>query len=237
MSEAPASRVDSWTTHYQGLDDSFVLFEHEARDYFERLATTVRIHRATSVLDFGCGFGYVAELLGSVAGDLYIWDVAANMRERARRRVTRNGRSVQILELDPWHSRLPVRVDLVLVNSVVQYMQRDELHTWLARWRDLLSPRGQLVISDLITPDSGFLGEVADSLLFAARRGFLWKSLAHAAGQFGVYMRARRTLPMLRIEARELLQEAERAGLAAQILDHNLTYRRNRFTAVLERAG
>jgi SAM-dependent methyltransferase len=236
MSAPPVTTSsESWTSHYEALDDGFVLFAHEAQDYFERLAAAVTIRRDTSVLDFGCGFGYVAELVGRVAGELYVWDVAANMRERTQRRVGR-ARSVHVLALDPWPAKPPVSVDLVLVNSVAQYLTREELRAYLARWRDLLAPGGRIVLSDLITPRSGFVGEVVDSLAFAARRGFLWKSLAHAAGQLGVYLRARRSLPLLRLDESELRHDAAAAGLEATILDRNLTYRRNRFTALLARA-
>lgn len=223
----------SWTRHYESLDDAFVLFAHEAQDYFERLMRLAPIRPGSSVLDFGCGFGYVAELLGQVAGELYVWDVACNMRERTKQRIARR-RAVHVLALEPWPDVVPVCVDLVTVNSVVQYMDRDGLRAHLRRWRSLLKPSGRVLVSDLILPESRFLGEVVDSLGFAARRRFLWRSLLHASGQFGVYLQARRSLPLLRIAPRELESEALAAGLRARILEENLTYRRNRYTAVLE---
>jgi SAM-dependent methyltransferase len=86
-------------------------------------------------------------------GHLFLWDAAESMLVRARSHLAGHP-NVHFLDLsgssDPPED---LRFDLILVNSVVQYMTEDEFLAWLARWREQLAPSGQIVISDLIPPD------------------------------------------------------------------------------------
>ena len=101
----------------------------------------------------------------------------------------------------------------------------------------LLRPAGAILISDVIPPDSAFLREVADSLAFATRHGFLIKSLRKAISALGQYTRARRSNPLLRLTREQLAHMAHGAGLESQFLPENLTYRQNRVTARLSLAS
>ena len=48
-------------------------------------------------------------------------------------------------------------IDVILVNSVIQYMSAEELSQWLGRWSHMLLPGGSLVISDITTSQAGAL--------------------------------------------------------------------------------
>jgi len=69
-------------------------------------------------------------------------------------------------------------LDLVVVNSVLQYLARDELERLLDQWRAKLKPEGKLVIADVIPPGVNPLRDAAALLGFAARGGFLLAALA-----------------------------------------------------------
>ncbi len=224
-----------WVEHYEKVDDDFVLFAVEARDYCERLARVIDIDSQGTVLDFGCGFGYVTALLAPRVRQLYVWDQARNMRERCLRRVAGHT-NVALLDL-PNGVQRPMTLDLIIVNSVIQYMTAAEFDAWLQRWRALLDARGQLLISDIIPPDSAFLREVVDSLAFATRHGFLLKSLRMAAALFGRYVRARSSSPMLRLTREQVSAAARKHGYEVEFLPGNLTYRGNRTTARLRPVG
>ena len=86
-------------------------------------------------------------------------------------------------------------------------------------------------------PRSLMLREVADSLAFATRHGFLIKSLRKAISALGQYTRARRSNPLLRLTREQLAHMAHGAGLEPQFLPENLTYRQNRVTARLSLAS
>ncbi|WP_307962233.1 methyltransferase domain-containing protein, partial [Salinispora arenicola] len=64
-------------------------------------------------------------------------------------------------------------VDLMVVNSVVQYLRRDELRQLLVLARRLLTPDGRLVIGDVIPRRASVISEVAAILRLASRERFL----------------------------------------------------------------
>jgi SAM-dependent methyltransferase len=184
------------------------------------------------VLDFGCGFGFVAEMLAPHVGELFLWDASANMRRRARLNVA-GRQNIRLLDLsDPKSLPDELQFELILVNSVVQYMNLEEFSAWLLRWRSMLAPGGRIVVSDLIPPNYPALRDVPDLLSFSARRGFLVCAVWQALREIGRYWKVRRFRPLSRIGLEELSKLGKDAGLAASYLPVNLTHFRTRLTAV-----
>ena len=69
------------------------------------------------------------------------------------------------------------RLDLIVTNSVAQYLTEDELTRLLAMFRRLLAPDGTLIFADVIPPDVGALSDVSALLRYAAKHGFLVAAL------------------------------------------------------------
>ena len=64
-------------------------------------------------------------------------------------------------------------IDLVVANSLVQYIAPAELDRLLAIWRRLLAPGGVLIVADVIPPGVGVLTDAVALLRYAAKNGFL----------------------------------------------------------------
>jgi SAM-dependent methyltransferase len=221
-----------WDSYWAGLSDNQQLFREQADEYFRNLNSTFRFDPRARVLDFGCGFGYVAELLAPSVGELFLWDASANMRRRARVNVARH-QNIRLLDLsDPKCLPDELKFELILVNSVVQYMTFDEFSTWLLRWRNMLGPAGRIVISDLIPPDYPALRDFVDLLKLSARRGFLLRAMWQAFSEIWRYWGVRRVRPLSRVGREDLSEEAKRAGLTVRYLPANLTHFKKRVTAV-----
>ena len=191
MSTEPDTR-DYWQSHYDSMakHESLYLFDAESNDYFARLKRSVPLSGNIRVLDFGCGLGFVTRLLAAEAGEVGYWDYSANMLETAAARLDGTTNTTRI-ELGD--GAMPAeKFDLIVVNSVIQYMEQDVLESWLERWRELLNDDGKLLISDIILPTPAFLTEVWDSLRFARAHGFLVKTLKKDFMQYVRYLRARR---------------------------------------------
>jgi SAM-dependent methyltransferase len=68
-------------------------------------------------------------------------------------------------------------LDLVVANSLIQYLGEDELKRALATWLAKLKPGGELILADVIPPDLSPLTDATELLGFAWRGGFLVAAL------------------------------------------------------------
>jgi SAM-dependent methyltransferase len=250
LAPAPARRNDArdggpvsagWSTFFERLRPDSPLYREQSAAYVDALTAAVDVRRTGRVLDFGCGFGFVARLLAPHVSEVWFWDASENMRAEARRNTADvpNARLCDVpaaLSEDgdriAWHGPA---FDLILVNSVVQYMAREELLAWLGRWAAMLARGGKLVLSDLIPPNHRSASDVADLLRFGARNGSTLRAAADAVGGFHNYWRTSRNVPLLRVDHGELVGQADASNLDVDILAANLTHLRKRWSAVLWR--
>lgn len=206
----------------------------EAGDYLERLRRGVSLQATDRVFDFGCGFGHVAGLLAAEALSIGYWDAAEQMRVATAARTAELGDRAASFDLSgPVPDGALGAFDLVLANSVVQYMSPDELARWLPRWRSMLAPGGRIVLSDLPVPGASALAELVGMLRFAARRGFLLRAVRDAASEARRYSSSRSRSELQRWTPEEFVRLAAGHGLTARILPANLTHRAGRFSVLL----
>jgi SAM-dependent methyltransferase len=228
-----------WLTYFDHLPDSSV-HRDQAAFYVESLVGRVGVRSDQRVLDFGCGHGFVAARLAPLVGELWWWDPSTAMRSITERRTARlpNTRFCDLsgVSAEPRASTWDgPRFDLILVNSVVQYMPPEELWGWLHRWRGMLSPGGSAVLSDLIEPTHGSLADVIDLLRFGVRHGSPLRAARDALGDVAEYRRTSKAIPLVRVDAQDLAERAADAGLQTTVLSRNLTHFTKRYTAVLHR--
>jgi cyclopropane fatty-acyl-phospholipid synthase-like methyltransferase len=231
---APAQPAEGWAGYWETLNAESWLYREQSELYVEQLAAAIELRPDMRVLDFGCGFGFVVELLTGRVAEVCFWDGAENMRRHTLARVA--GRdNCRLLDLaEPKAVPDGTRFDLILVNSVVQYMTRDEFAGWLADWRRLLAPGGRVVVSDLIPPEHGSMRDVLDLLRFGRRRGVLVRALRQLAGGFFSYGKRRHATPLARYGRDELERLGQSASLRVSFLAANLTQFTRRTTAMFE---
>jgi cyclopropane fatty-acyl-phospholipid synthase-like methyltransferase len=206
----------------------------EADDHLERLCREVPLRPTDRVLDFGCGFGHVAALLATVVASVGYWDAAEQMRTAtAATTAALEDRVVPVDLSGPPPDGAAGSFDLVLANSVVQYMSADELAGWLPRWRALLAPGGRIVLSDLPRPGASDVAELVGMVRFAARRGFLVQAVREAASEARRYSSSRSRTTLRRWAPEEFARFAAGLGMGTSVLPANLTHRAGRFTVLL----
>jgi SAM-dependent methyltransferase len=221
----------SWRAYWEELSDDQQIFKEQSDEYARNVLASVISGRVARVLDFGCGFGHVAKMLAPHVGELHLWDASANMRRRARLNVA-GCQNIRFLDLsNPESDDSQLQFELILVNSVVQYMTSDEFSAWLLRWRKMLGTGGRIVVSDLIPPSYPALRDILDLLRFSARRGFLVRAVWQAFSEIWSYWGVRRTRPLSRTGREELTRVGEDSGLAVSFLPVNLTHFKKRLTA------
>ena len=139
----------TWREYFDGLKDQSPLYREQAALYVESLCAAVGVQHHQRVLDFGCGFGFVAALLAPLVAEVWWWDPSPNMRSAAERNTIDfpNARFCDLSAMpfaEPGSIWQETRFDVILINSVAQYMAPEELWAWLRQWRAMLAPNGQI---------------------------------------------------------------------------------------------
>ncbi len=125
------------------------------------------------------------------------------------------------------------RVDAILINSVLQSLDADELRAWLPRWHALLRPGGRIIASDLIVAPEPFVAALAERLRFAVTQRLPLRGLAAGLVEMRRYAAVRSSVPLTILPLERLGAWALEAGLTLQVAAANLTFRAGRCCVVL----
>lgn len=191
---------------------------------------------AAAVLDHGCGEALSAGIVAARCGRLFLCDGAPLVRERLRARFASEPRiavlSPEQLDADVAAASL----DLVVANSLAQYLSEAELDGLLAAWREKLRPGGRLVLADVIPPDLGPLADVRALLAFAWRGGFLVAALVGLARTaLSDYRKLRAELGLARYTEAAMLAKLTEAGFRPARRPSNLGHNPSRMTFEADR--
>ncbi len=189
------------------------------------------------VLDHGCGEALSADRVAAACRHLYLCDAAPLVRERLAQRFGALP-SVGILSPEAVADLPDASLDLVVANSVLQYLSRPELDASLRLWRAKLRPDGVLVLADVVPPDVSPVTDALALLRFAARGGFLI-----AAGTCLVrtalsdYRSLRRRLGLSHYTETGLLSILRAAGFTGERRPRNLGHNPARMTFLARKAA
>jgi SAM-dependent methyltransferase len=222
------SWIDYWnadTTIYANARHKQVHFKTLAADLIALVPSP-----SARVLDFGCGEALSATDLATACGSLVLSDGASNVRNLL---AARHASQPKITVATPADLEfLPDGAfDLIIANSVVQYLSIADLAALLPLWHRLLAPSGHLILGDIIPPSVGPLSDAAALLQFGAANGF-----AIAAGTglvktfFSNYRKIRSELGLLRFEEAEILALVRSHNFNAQRRPENIGHNQNRMT-------
>jgi SAM-dependent methyltransferase len=224
--------MSDWRSFWDSDHSIYVNARHKDvhyREVAEGIATYVPGPSAR-VLDYGCGEALHAEVIAAVAGELYLSDFAPTVRSQVTTRFAGNPR-IKVLAPDEV-DRLPAETfDLVVSNSMMQYLSAAELERVLAMWRRLLKPDGALIVADVIPPDVGAVSDVVALLRYAARNGFLLGALfGLARTAISPYRKLRSQLGIAQYTEAQFMQKLTAAGFTAERLMRNLEHNPARMT-------
>jgi SAM-dependent methyltransferase len=157
------------------------------------------------------------------------------VRANLARRFAGNGK-ITVAAPDEIERQPDGAYDLIVANSLVQYLSESELDALLALWRRLLAPGGRLVIGDVIPPDVGAVSDVLALLRYARRGGFLGPALLGLARTaVSPYRAIRARLGVSCHTEAEFLARLTGAGFAAHRSARNLEHNPARMTFVATR--
>ena len=229
----------TWTEYWNGATTIYVNTRHRAVHY-EAVARDIVAclpGPAARVVDYGCGEALSAHLVADDCAHLFLCESSESTRQRLAAR-TAGRPNVEIISPQQFE-RLPSgSVDVIVANSVIQYLSLSELAHFLAASREKLSREGRLVLADVIPRHVGMVRDVAELLKFAAANGFL---LAAGAGlvrsYFSNYRQVRQQLGLLQFDEAEILGLLGQSGFVAHRRTPNIGHNAHRMTFVASVRG
>jgi ubiquinone/menaquinone biosynthesis C-methylase UbiE len=230
--------MDDWIDYYDSTHTIYASKLH--RDlHFQVIARDIVGYISSPdavVLDYACGEALYAGRVAEACGKLILAEPAPGVRGRLIVRFAPNTK-IRVRSLDDLRHMEEKSVDLVVMNSVAQYMTSDELDAAFAVIRRLLKPGGRLVLGDILRPEVGMGRDVLALLKFAATHGFLKDAFyGLASTALSDYRQLRTRIGLQRYSEAEMLAKLAAAGLTASRAHQNIGHNPWRMTFVARHA-
>ena len=166
--------MKSWIDYWNADTPIYVNARHRQLHYQGIAQDLRRQLRPTdgTVLDFGCGEALCANEVAAGCSQLFLCDAAANVRMKLNLQFERNAK-IRVLSPEDLAARPDGEFDVIVANSVLQYISREDLKDLLDLWRAKLKRGGRLILADIIPPNVGPLTDARALLKFAFYGGFL----------------------------------------------------------------
>ena len=224
--------MDDWIDYYDSTHTIYASKLH--RDlHFQVIARDIVGYIPSPdavVLDYSCGEALSATKVAESCMTLILAEPAPGVRGRLIARFAPNTK-IRVRSLDELRNMQEGSIDLVVMNSVAQYMSEAEFDAALAVIRRLLKPSGKFVLGDVLRPDVGMLRDVLALLMFAARNGFLKDALVGlVATALSDYRQLRTKVGLQRYSEADILARLKNAGLSAVRAPKNIGYNPWRMT-------
>jgi SAM-dependent methyltransferase len=224
--------MSDWRSFWDSEHSIYVNARHKDvhyREIADQIAAFVPGPSAR-VLDFGSGDAIHSDRVAAVAAEVTLCDAAPSVRASMASRFANNPR-IKVIAPEDVAALPDGQLDLIVTNSVAQYLSEDELTKLLAMFRRLLAPNGTLIFADVIPPDVGALSDVTALLRYAAKHGFLGAALIGLAKTtVSPYRKIRSTLGIAQYTEAQFMQRLKDAGFAPERLAQNMEHNPARMT-------
>ena len=226
--------MDEWIDYYDSTHTIYASKLH--RDlHFQLIARDIIGYIGSPdavVLDYACGEALSAAKVAEACGLLYLAEPAPGVRGRLIARFAPNTK-IRVRSLEDVRKMAEHSIDVVVMNSVAQYMTAEELDSAFATIRRLLKPGGRLVVGDVLRPEVGMMSDVIALLRFAGAYGFLRDALIGLASTaLSDYRQLRSRIGLQRYSEKDMIAKLAASGLTASRVAVNIGHNPWRMTFV-----
>ena len=224
--------MDEWIDYYDSTHTIYASRLH--RDlHFELIARDIIGYIKAPdavVLDYACGEALSATKVADACATLYLAEPAPGVRGRLAARFAPNTK-ISVRSLDDLATMDAGSIDLVVMNSVAQYMTTQELDAAFKVIHRLLKPSGRFVLGDILRPEVGMIRDVLALLHFAATHGFLRDALIGLVSTaLSDYRQLRNKVGLQRYGEAEMIAKLGAAGFSAARARRNIGHNPWRMT-------
>jgi len=182
------------------------------------------------VLDYACGEATEAHRVAEKCATLILSDGAATVREKLKKRYQAHTKII-VQSPEDTAQVMDGTIDLIILNSLLQYLTRDETKKVLADLHKKLKPEGRLLIGDVIAPDVSALTDANALLWFGFMHGFFFAALGGLFRTlFSDYRKIRGALGLTTWREDEFLSLLAQTGFKAQRRKKNFGHNQARMT-------
>jgi len=226
--------MDDWIDYYDSTHTIYASKLH--RDlHFQLIARDIIGYIGspeTVMLDYACGEALSAAMVADKCAMLYLAEPAPGVRGRLISRFAPNTR-IRVRSLEDLRKMAEHSIDLVVMNSVSQYMSADELDVAFATILRLLKPGGRLIVGDVLRPEVGMARDVIALLRFAAMNGFLRDALIGLVSTaLSDYRQLRSRVGLQRYKEADMVAKLAASGFTASRAQVNIGHNPWRMTFV-----
>ncbi|WP_407166656.1 class I SAM-dependent methyltransferase [Bradyrhizobium sp. ORS 111] len=228
--------MDEWIDYYDSTHTIYASRLH--RDlHFEGIARDIIGYIRSPdavVLDYACGEALSAAKVADACARLYLAEPAPGVRGRLASRFAPNAK-ISVRSLDDLQQMEGNSLDLVVMNSVAQYMTPQELDSAFEVIHRLLKPSGRFVLGDILRPEVGMIRDVLALLHFGATHGFLRDALVGLVSTaLSDYRQLRNKVGLQRYGEAEMITKLDKAGFSATRAPRNIGHNPWRMTFVAQ---
>lgn len=234
-----ADRRGGWLAFWNGPRPIYVSERHRRVHYAKVADDILEVlpRPRPRVLDFGCGAALDAGRVARACERLYLCEAAETWRAELAARF-RGHPGIEVIDPDGMDALPDGSLDLVVVNSVLQYVPRAEVLALLRRFRAKLAPQGLLVLADLLPERSSALADAVSLLRVALRHGFFPAALAGLLRLLvSDYRRLRREVGLTVFPPGEIARLLAEAGFEAGRRAVNFGFNQRRTTWLARRSA
>lgn len=228
-----------WISFWDGSHAIYTSERHKQVHYARIAADIARFVPSPTarVLDYGCGEALGAAELAQACGSLTLSDAAPGVRQSLKARFAQSAR-IQIMSPEEVAALPDGSFDLIVANSLLQYLSPEVRDGLLATWRRLLSKDGTLLIADVIPPHVSAVRDALALLRFGAAEGFLGSAmLGLVRTVFSPYRKLRADLGLSQYGEAQMLDILAKAGFAARRVRPNVGHNQERMAFTATRAA
>lgn len=188
-------------------------------------------HGVRSCLDYGCGYFDFGRALVPYLERVDGYDPHVPSVQSARATLLPSTKNVSLYsEAD---RLVPGSYDMIVVNSVIQYFHDEqELAAFFQRSHGLLRHNGHVLIADIIPPNFSALRDGLNSLRLGLRHSFFLPMVIHLAKSMKV-----KDDGLRKYSECALRTAATHCGFGVELLPHNLTPSRERYTCLFHKSA
>jgi 2-polyprenyl-3-methyl-5-hydroxy-6-metoxy-1,4-benzoquinol methylase len=171
----------NWQNFWSNNPPLFGVVMQKNSVYFaNKLLKAKTILPENSILDFGCGPGYLADLLKNKVASYYGVDISADCVENCKQKFAgyENMQFSKVISTETTTGleetvKKGLHFDVIIVLSVVQYFSGlAKVETLLSDCKSMLSDGGKIILADVIPSHKGLLKDVYSGFADSIQKGY-----------------------------------------------------------------